>query len=91
MQRNFDLVIVLLATLREAPSRSLTLAQLADAARQATINVTDEQISHHLDLLHDAELVKPLDVGWRLTWQGYDALEQEDDDEDDDDAPEFDD
>jgi len=90
MQRDFDLVIVLLATLREAPSRSLTLAQLAEAARQPLADVTDEQVSHHLDLLHDAELIKPLDVGWRLTWQGYDALEQEDDDEDDD-EPEFDD
>jgi len=89
MQRDFDLVIALLATLRAAPSRSLTLAQLTDEARQAIASVTDEQVSHHLDLLHDAELVKPLDVGWRLTWHGYDALEQENDDEDDD--PEFDD
>jgi len=91
MQRNFDLVVALLATLREAPGRSLTLAQLADAARQSIASVTDEQISHHLDLLHDAELVKPLDVGWRLNWHGYDALEQEDDDDEDDDTPEFDD
>jgi len=90
MQRDFDLVITLLASLREAPTRSLTLAQLLEAAGQTVGDVSDEQVSHHLDLLHDADLVKPLDVGWRLTWHGYDALEQGDD-EDDEGEDDFDD
>lgn len=88
MQRDFDLVVTLLGALRDAPSRALAPAQLAEAARDVLDDVDDDTVAHHLDLLQDAELVAPLGDGWRLTWKGYDALEQEDDDEED---PEFDD
>ena len=84
MQRDFDLVVTLLGVLRDAPTRALSTAQLAEAAREVFDDVSDEQTAHHLDLLHDADLAKPVDGGWRLTWKGYDALEQEEDDEDDD-------
>ena len=88
MQRNFDLVVTLLGALRDAPASSQTPQQLAEAVREAFDDTTDEQVAHHLDLLHDADLAKPVANGWRLTWKGYDALEQEEDDEED---PAFDD
>ncbi|MNL55630.1 hypothetical protein D3C87_1790590 [compost metagenome] len=55
-------------------------------------------IAHHLDLLADAGLVKQVSetaanagaARWRITWKGYDALEQDEDDEDEDDGEIFD-
>jgi DNA-binding transcriptional ArsR family regulator len=82
MQRNFDLVVTILGAFRDAEAAVQEL-DIDDA--------TPEAVSHHLELLADAGLAKKLTEGttgqdamWRITWKGYDALEQDEEDEDDD-------
>lgn len=87
MQRDFDLVVTILATLRDSDAASLNASKIS-ADMQYPENDSIEVVAHHLELLNDAGLIKQLANGdWRLTWKGYDALDQdEDDDEDMDDA-----
>lgn len=88
MQRDFDLVVTILGTLRDAPTPSLSTTSIAQELDKAIASpLSGELIRHHLDILADAELVKPAgragdEEHWRLTWKGYDALEQEDDEDD---------
>jgi len=91
MQRDFDLVVTILGILRDAPTPALATGKIASELDEVmTSPLSTELVRHHLDLLADAGLVKPAapsgdDEQWRLTWQGYDALEQETEEEDEDD------
>ncbi|KDB73769.1 hypothetical protein [Bordetella bronchiseptica] len=89
MQRDFDLVVAILRTIAEADLPALAIDQIETAVVDENGNgVAVEWVAHHLDIMADAGLVKAVDGGaWRLTWQGYDALEQDDEDEDDDALP----
>ena len=83
MQRDFDLVVTILGALRDADATSLSAQDIKTAV--AEDNESLELICHHMDLLADAGLVKHVEISgnWRITWKGYDALEQDEDDEDD--------
>lgn len=85
MQRDFDLVVTILGTIRDAEAASLSAGEIR-TNMQYPENDSAETVAHHLELLTDAGLIKQLANGnWRLTWKGYDALDQGDDDDDDDD------
>jgi len=94
MQRDFDLVVTILGALRDAPGPNLSTHDIKNAALAPHPEEQGLQvIAHHLDLLEDAGLVKQVSetsanagaTRWRITWKGYDALEQDEDDEDDED------
>lgn len=93
MQRDFDLVVTILGALRDAPGPNLSTHDIKNAALAPHPEEQGLQvIAHHLDLLEDAGLVKQVSetaanagaTRWRITWKGYDALEQDEDDEDED-------
>jgi hypothetical protein len=92
MQRNFDLVVTILGAFRDAEAAVLSGRDVTAAVQELDIDdATPEAVSHHLELLADAGLAKKLTEGttgqdamWRITWKGYDALEQDEEDEDDD-------
>ncbi|KAG0923654.1 hypothetical protein G6F31_019424 [Rhizopus arrhizus] len=97
MQRDFDLVGPILGALRDAPGPNLSTHDIKNAALAPHPEEQGLQtIAHHLDLLSDAGLVKQVSetaaraaaARWRITWKGYDALEQDEDDEED--AEDFD-
>ncbi|MVW71153.1 DUF2513 domain-containing protein [Bordetella sp. 15P40C-2] len=88
MRRDFDLVVTMLSELRDADAAALSQDELVNAVRDSIPDeLTDATITHHLDILLDAGLIAPAAVngeasaGWRLTWKGHDALEQEEEDE----------
>ncbi|WMD21399.1 DUF2513 domain-containing protein [Achromobacter seleniivolatilans] len=92
MQRDFDLVVTILGALRDAPGPNLSTHDIKNAALAPHPEEQGQQlIAHHLDLLADAGLVKQVSetaatagaTRWRITWKGYDALEQDEDDEED--------
>jgi hypothetical protein len=92
MQRDFDLVVTILGALRDAPGPNLSTHDIKNAALAPHPEEQGLQlIAHHLDLLADAGLVKQISetaatagaTRWRITWKGYDALEQDEDDEED--------
>ncbi|AKP89914.1 DUF2513 domain-containing protein [Achromobacter xylosoxidans] len=91
MQRDFDLVVTILGALRDAPGPNLSTHDIKEAALAHEQGL--QLVAHHLDLLADAGLVKQVsetaatagDTRWRITWKGYDALEQDEEDEDDED------
>jgi len=94
MQRDFDLVVTILGALRDAPGPNLSTHDIKNAALAPHPEEQGLQvIAHHLDLLEDAGLVKQVSetsanagaTRWRITWKGYDALEQDEDDEEDED------
>lgn len=97
MQRDFDLVVTILGALRD--SKATTLSTL-DIKQAVLANNPGDQgielVAHHLEILGDAGLVKqvgaagdkPENTEWRITWKGYDALEQDEEDEDDEDYEE---
>lgn len=93
MQRNFDLVVTILGAFRDAEASVLSGRDVTAAVQELDIDdATPEAVSHHLELLADAGLAKKLtestqgqDAMWRITWKGYDALEQDEEDEEDDD------
>lgn len=94
MQRDFDLVVTILGALRDAPGPNLSTHDIKKAAQAPHSQEQGlQRITHHLDLLTDAGLVKQIgeaaaiadDTRWRITWKGYDALEQDEEDEDDED------
>ncbi|HTJ99387.1 MAG TPA: DUF2513 domain-containing protein [Bordetella sp.] len=92
MQRNFDLVVTILGAFRDAEASVLSGRDVAAAVQELDVDdATPDTVSHHLELLADAGLAKKLtestqglDAMWRITWKGYDALEQDEEDEDDD-------
>lgn len=91
MQRDFDLVVTLLGALRDTPAAKLSTEELVDAVQVPEVAEVDaETVQHHLAILDDAGLVKRLDevesTSWRLTWNGYDALDNDEEEEGDDDA-----
>ncbi|MBR8652170.1 DUF2513 domain-containing protein [Achromobacter sp. Marseille-Q0513] len=90
MQRDFDLVVTILGALRDAPGPNLSTLDIKNAALAPHPEEQGLQlIAHHMDLLADAGLVKQISetaanagaTRWRITWKGYDALEQDDEDE----------
>ncbi|OZI60169.1 DUF2513 domain-containing protein [Bordetella genomosp. 11] len=91
MQRNFDLVVTILGAFRDAEASALSGRDVTAAVQELDIDdATPEEVSHHLELLADAGLIKKLtesttgqDAIWRITWKGYDALEQDEEDEED--------
>lgn len=93
MQRNFDLVVTILGAFRDAEASVLSGRDVTAAVQELDIDdATPDVVSHHLELLADAGLTKKLtesatgqDAMWRITWKGYDALEQDEEDEEDDD------
>jgi len=94
MQRDFDLIVTILGAFRDANTAALSGRDVTNAvAENDPAAPSPEMIDHHLELLADAGLAKKLtestngqDAMWRMTWKGYDALEQdEEDDEDDED------
>lgn len=94
MQRDFDLVVTILGALRDSDAATLSARDIQAAVHAATSgNESIEQVAHHLDILGDAGLAKQtagvdgrLDIAqWRITWKGYDALEQENNEDDDED------
>jgi cobalamin biosynthesis Mg chelatase CobN len=93
MQRNFDLVVTILGAFRDAEASVLSGRDVTAAMQELDIeDATPEAVSHHLELLADAGLAKKLtestagqDAMWRITWKGYDALEQDEEEEEDDD------
>lgn len=92
MQRDFDLVVTILGAFRDAEAASLSGREITQAVQELDSETIDgETVNHHLELLADAGLAKKLTEGagqdaiWRITWKGYDALEQDEEDEDDDD------
>jgi len=93
MQRDFDLVVSILGALRDASGPNLSTHDIKNAALAPHPEEQGLQVvAHHLELLADAGLVKQISetaanagaTRWRLTWKGYDALEQNEDDEDED-------
>ncbi|HAP27196.1 MAG TPA: DUF2513 domain-containing protein [Achromobacter sp.] len=92
MQRDFDLVVTILGALRDASGPNLSTHDIKNAALPHPEEQGLQVIAHHLDLLEDAGLVKQVSetaanagaTRWRITWKGYDALEQDEDDEDED-------
>ncbi|AOB30946.1 hypothetical protein AKI39_09975 [Bordetella sp. H567] len=92
MQRNFDLVVTILGAFRDAEASVLSGRDVTAAVQELDIDdATPEAVNHHLELLADAGLAKKLtesttgqDAMWRITWKGYDALEQDEEDEEDD-------
>lgn len=91
MQRDFDLIVTLLGAFRDADSATLTANDLT-ALLQEDGGEDLERILLHLDLLEDAGLARkidetgiPEDDAWRITWKGYDALEQDEEDDLDED------
>jgi DNA-binding transcriptional ArsR family regulator len=99
MQRDFDLVVTILGTFRDADAATLSGREITIAVQELdSATVHPETIDHHLELLADAGLAKKLTEGnpgqdaiWRITWKGYDALDQDEDDEDEDDDLDLDD
>jgi len=93
MQRDFDLVVIILGALRDAPAAALSGAAIQAAALPEPDGARAQEIVQlHLEILEDAGLVKRLSAGstpgdsmWRITWKGYDALDQEEEDDDEDD------
>lgn len=88
MQRDFDLIVTLLGAFRDADSATLTAQDLATFIQEEEDAEELERVLLHLDLLEDAGLARkvdetgiPEDDTWRITWKGYDALEQDEDDE----------
>lgn len=92
MQRNFDLVVTILGAFRDAEASVLSGRDVTAAVQELDVDdATPDAISHHLELLADAGLAKKLtesttgqDAMWRITWKGYDALEQDEEGEEDD-------
>jgi DNA-binding transcriptional ArsR family regulator len=99
MQRNFDLVVTILGAFRDAEAPVMSGRDVTAALQELDIEeATPESVSHHLELLSDAGLAKKLTEGtsgqdamWRITWKGYDALEQDEEDEDEDEDLDLDD
>jgi methyl coenzyme M reductase gamma subunit len=93
MQRDFDLVVTILGAFRDAAAATLSGREITQAVQELDSETIDgETVDHHLELLADAGLAKKLTEGassqdavWRITWKGYDALDQDEEDEDDDD------
>jgi len=91
MQRDFDLVVTILGAFRDAATPSLTGAAIKEAALENPAEpMADETVQLHLEILEDAGLVKRVSPGstngdaqWRITWKGYDALDQDEEDDDD--------
>ncbi|WP_233234820.1 helix-turn-helix domain-containing protein [Bordetella sp. LUAb4] len=89
MQRDFDLVVTILGTFRDAAAATLTGQEVTKAVQElAEDDLSAATVEHHLEILADAGLAKKLTEGptgqdavWRITWKGYDALEQDDEDE----------
>ena len=75
---------------------TLVAGDAAPGELAAVLDMPTNLVAHHLKVLEDAGLVKQVSetaanagaARWRITWKGYDALEQDEDDEDD--ADEFD-
>ena len=92
MQRDFDLVVTILAELRDADTATLSPAAIEKAVSASMPDTPSAPtVAHHLDLLADAGLIAPVATGggagdaqWRLTWKGHDALDQQDQDDDED-------
>lgn len=91
MQRDFDLIVTLLGAFRDADSATLTANDLTTLLQEDGSEDL-ERILLHLDLLEDAGLARkvdetgiPEDDAWRITWKGYDALEQDEEDDLDED------
>jgi len=92
MHRDFDLVVTILGAFRDAPTPALSGAAIKEASLENPAEpLADETIQLHLEILEDAGLVKRLSPGstngdalWRITWKGYDALDQDEEDEEDD-------
>lgn len=99
MQRDFDLIVTILGAFRDADTAALSGRDVTKAVAQADpAGPTPDVIDHHLELLADAGLAKKLtesthgqDAMWRMTWKGYDALEQDEEDDDDEDDLDLDD
>lgn len=94
MQRDFDLVVTILGAIRDADSAALSQQEIETAVQASMPDAPPAPlVAHHMDILQDAGLVAPAaspeggstTSRWRLTWKGYDALEQEEEDEDDED------
>ncbi|MCD0502608.1 DUF2513 domain-containing protein [Bordetella petrii] len=94
MRRDFDLVVTILSELRDAEAASLGRADIETAIQTSMPDTPSAAvIAHHLEILADAGLIAQvaardgsLDNGaWRLTWNGHDALDQQEDDEGEDD------
>ncbi len=92
MQRDFDLIVTLLGAFRDADSATLTANDLTVLLQEEDSSEDLERVLLHLDLLEDAGLARkvdetgiPEDDAWRITWKGYDALEQDEEDDLDDD------
>ncbi|OZI29835.1 DUF2513 domain-containing protein [Bordetella genomosp. 10] len=89
MQRDFDLVVTILGTFRDAAASTLTGQEVTQAVQElAEDTLPADVVEHHLEILADAGLAKKLTEGttgqdavWRITWKGYDALEQDEEDE----------
>ncbi|ARP87003.1 DUF2513 domain-containing protein [Bordetella genomosp. 9] len=96
MQRNFDLIVTILGAFRDADAPALSGRDITAAVQELDMEgATPEAVSHHLELLADAGLARKLTEGttgqdamWRITWKGYDALEQDEDDEEEDEEDE---
>jgi hypothetical protein len=92
MQRNFDLVVTILGAFRDAEAAAMSGHEITAAVQELDIDdATAESVNHHLELLADAGLAKKLTEGttgqdamWRITWKGYDALDQDEEEEDED-------
>jgi DNA-binding transcriptional ArsR family regulator len=89
MRRDFDLVVTMLSELRDADAAALSREDLVAAVHASIPEGLDAAtITHHMDILLDAGLIAPAAVngdaskGWRLTWKGHDALDQEEEDDD---------
>jgi DNA-binding transcriptional ArsR family regulator len=90
MDRDFDLVVTILGVFRDADAPTMSGREVSEAVHEADGSTSSpERVGHHLEILADAGLVRKLTEGatgqdaiWRITWKGYDALEQDDDDED---------
>lgn len=91
MQRDFDLVVTLLGTLRDADTASLAQQNIEASIQAIMPDAPLALVAHHLDILLDAGLIAavPHPEGthnaplWRITWKGHDALEQEEDADED--------
>ncbi|MFC4274401.1 DUF2513 domain-containing protein [Achromobacter aloeverae] len=89
MQRDFDLVVTILGSFRDADAATLTGQEVTQAVQElAEGDLPAAVVEHHLEILADAGLAKKLTEGttgqdavWRITWKGYDALEQDEEDE----------
>jgi hypothetical protein len=96
MQRDFDLVVTILGAFRDADAATLSGRDVTTALQELdSADLPPDLIAHHLELLADAGLVKKLteaatgpDAIWRITWKGYDALEQDEEEEEDEDEDE---